>query len=217
MLNNIKGVIFDLDGTLVDSMGVWAKIDVDYLNNLGHEVPNNLKEEITHLGFKEVAKYFKKRFNIADSEEEIMKTWHDMAYIEYKENIKLKPGAREFLEQLKESNIKIGLATSNSYPLLEVSLKSNDIFDLFDSITITGEVSRGKNFPDVYLLAAERLGLSPNECAVFEDILPAVKGALSAGMKVFAVEDHTVSDEERTEIKKYAHEYIESFNDLLIK
>lgn len=217
MLNNIKGVIFDLDGTLVDSMGVWAKIDVDYLNKLGHEVPNNLKEEITHLGFKEVAKYFKKRFNIADSEEEIMKTWHDMAYIEYKENIKLKPGAREFLKQLKESNIKIGLATSNSYPLLEVSLKSNDIFDLFDSITITGEVSRGKDFPDVYLLAAERLGLSPNECAVFEDILPAVKGALSAGMKVFAVEDHTVSDEERTEIKKYAHEYIESFNDLLIK
>lgn len=217
MLNNIKGVIFDLDGTLVDSMGVWAKIDVDYLNNLGHEVPNNLKEEITHLGFKEVAKYFKKRFNIADSEEEIMKTWHDMAYIEYKENIKLKPGAREFLKQLKESNIKIGLATSNSYPLLEVSLKSNDIFDLFDSITITGEVSRGKNFPDVYLLAAERLGLDPKDCAVFEDILPAVKGALSAGMKVFAVEDHTVSDEERTEIKKYAHEYIESFNDLLIK
>lgn len=217
MLNNIKGVIFDLDGTLVDSMGVWAKIDVDYLNNLGHEVPNNLKEEITHLGFKEVAKYFKKRFNIADSEEEIMKIWHDMAYIKYKENIKLKPGAREFLKQLKESNIKIGLATSNSYPLLEVSLKSNDIFDLFDSITITGEVSRGKNFPDVYLLAAERLGLDPKDCAVFEDILPAVKGALSAGMKVFAVEDHTVSDEERTEIKKYAHEYIESFNDLLIK
>ena len=217
MLNNIKGVIFDLDGTLVDSMGVWAKIDVDYLNKLGHEVPNNLKEEITHLGFKEVAKYFKKRFNIADSEEEIMKTWHDMAYIEYKENIKLKPGAREFLKQLKESNIKIGLATSNSYPLLEVSLKSNDIFDLFDSITITGEVSRGKDFPDVYLLAAERLGLDPKDCAVFEDILPAVKGALSAGMKVFAVEDHTVSDEERTEIKKYAHEYIESFNDLLIK
>ncbi|HHD2754220.1 TPA: HAD family hydrolase [Clostridium perfringens] len=217
MLNNIKGVIFDLDGTLVDSMGVWAKIDVDYLNKLGHEVPNNLKEEITHLGFKEVAKYFKKRFNIADSEEEIMKTWHDMAYIEYKKNIKLKPGAREFLKQLKESNIKIGLATSNSYPLLEVSLKSNDIFDLFDSITITGEVSRGKDFPDVYLLAAERLGLSPNECAVFEDILPAVKGALSAGMKVFAVEDHTVSDEERTKIKKYAHEYIESFKDLLIK
>lgn len=217
MLNNIKGVIFDLDGTLVDSMGVWAKIDVDYLSNLGQEVPENLKEEITHLGFNEVAKYFKKRFNIVDSEEEIMKTWHDMAYREYKENIKLKPGAKEFLKQLKKSNIKIGLATSNSYPLLEVSLKSNGIFDLFDSITITGEVSRGKDFPDVYLLAAERLGLSPNECAVFEDILPAVKGALSAGMKVFAVEDHTVSDEEKLQIKENAHEYIESFNDLLIK
>ncbi len=186
MLSNIKGVIFDLDGTLVDSMGVWAKIDSDYLTDLGLEVPKNLKEEITHLGFKEVAKYFKKRFNIASSEEEIMKTWHDMAYVEYKNNIKLKSGAREFLEQLKESNIKIGLATSNSYPLLEVCLKSNDIFHLFDSITITGEVPRGKDFPDVYLLVAERLGLEPNECAVFEDILPKqLKELLVFGMKVF--------------------------------
>lgn len=216
MLSNIKGVIFDLDGTLVDSMGVWAKIDSDYLTDLGLEVPKNLKEEITHLGFKEVAKYFKKRFNIASSEEEIMKTWHDMAYVEYKNNIKLKPGAREFLEQLKESNIKIGLATSNSYPLLEVCLKSNNIFHLFDSITITGEVPRGKDFPDVYLLAAKRLGLEPKECAVFEDILPAVKGALSAGMKVFAVEEHTVSKEEKSQIKEIVHEYIDSFNDLLV-
>ncbi len=217
MLNNIKGVIFDLDGTLVDSMGVWAKIDVDYLNNLGYDVPPNLKEEITHLSFNEVAKYFRNRFNIEDSEEKIMETWHNMAYKEYEKNIKLKPGAKEFLKSLKDSKIKIGLATSNSYPLLEVSLKSNDIFDLFDSITITNEVSRGKNFPDVYLLAAERLGLEPSECAVFEDILPAIKGALSAGMKVFAVEDYTVSTEEREEIKKYAHEYIENYNQLLIK
>lgn len=217
MLNNIKGIIFDLDGTLVDSMGVWAKIDIDYLHERGQEVPPNLKEEITHLGFKEVAKYFKNRFNIEDSEEEIMKTWHNMAYSEYKDNIKLKPGAKQFLQSLKDSNIKIGLATSNSYPLLEISLKSNGIFDLFDSITITGEVSRGKDFPDVYLLAAEKLGLHPKECAVFEDILPAVKGALRAGMKVFAVEDSSTSSEERAILKELAHEYIENYNELLVK
>lgn len=217
MLNNIKGVIFDLDGTLVDSMGVWAKIDVDYLANLGHAVPENLKEEITHLGFKEVAKYFKTRFNIEDSEKEIMNTWHEMAYKEYRDNIKLKPGAREFLQYLKDSGFKIGLATSNSYPLLEISLKSNGIYDLFDSITITSEVSRGKDFPDVYLLAADRLGLKPEECAVFEDILPAVKGALSAGMKVFAVEDNSASPSERAQLKEQAHEYIETYTELLVK
>lgn len=215
MLNNIKAAIFDLDGTLVDSMGLWEKIDIDYLSTIGHEKPENLKEEINHLSFQQTAVYFKERFQIEDSLEDIMNTWHNMAYKEYENNVKLKSGAKEFLQSLKKQGIKIGLATSNSIPLLEVCLKSNGVYDLFDAITITAEAKRDKSFPDVYLLAASRLDISPENCIVFEDILPAVQGAKSAGMKVVAVEDSFVTEEDRQALKVEAHYYIDNYASII--
>lgn len=215
MLKNIDGAIFDLDGTLVDSMWVWEKIDVDYLKNLGIEKPENLKEEINHLSFDGTAKFFKDAFNISESIDEIKKCWLEMAYKEYSENIKLKPGVKTFLDFLKKSDIKIALATSNCDELLRVVLQANGILHYFDSITRTDEVSRGKNFPDVYLLAAERLGVSPEKCIVFEDILPAVQGAKSAGMKVIAVED-SYCDTSKTDMLKHVDNYISSYDELAI-
>ena len=169
MIENAKAAIFDLDGTLVDSMWLWDKIDTTYLNSLGIDKPSDLKKEITHLSFDKTAEYFKKRFNIPNSIESILKTWYNMSYNEYTNNIKLKPGAKEFLEYLSNKGVKIGLATSNSIILVETCLKSNNIFNLFDKITLTSEVSRDKSFPDVYLLAAEKLNVSPKDCIVFED------------------------------------------------
>lgn len=215
MLNNIKAAIFDLDGTLVDSMGLWEKIDIDYLNMIGYEKPNNLKEEINHLSFQQTAVYFKERFSIDDSLEVIMNTWHTMAYSEYKNNVKLKNGAKEFLLSLKNKGIKIGLATSNSTPLLEVCLKANGIYDLFDAITITAETKRDKSFPDVYLLSAKKLNTNPENCIVFEDILPAVQGAKSAGMKVVAVDDTFVTKEDKENLKLEAHYYIENYTEII--
>lgn len=215
MLKNINGAIFDLDGTLVDSMWVWDKIDVDYLENLGIEKPKNLKEEINHLSFDEVAKYFKDTFNISDSIEDIKKSWMEMAYKEYSENIKLKPGVKSFLEILKKSNIKIALATSNCDELLKVVLQANGILHYFDSITRTDEVTRGKNFPDVYLLAAERLGVSPEKCIVFEDILPAMQAAKSAGMKVIGVEDN-YCDTDKADMLEHVDNYISSYDELAV-
>lgn len=215
MLNNIKAAIFDLDGTLVDSMGLWEKLDIDYLKTIGHEKPDNLKEEINHLSFQQTAVYFKERFHIEDSVETIMDTWHKMAYDEYKHNVKLKAGAKEFLETLKKQGVKIGLATSNSTPLLEVCLKSNGVYDLFDAITITAEAKRDKSFPDVYLLAASRLAIAPENCIVFEDILPAVQGAKSAGMRVVAVEDSFVTEVDRQALKSEAHYYIEDYTSII--
>ena len=90
MLIDIKAAIFDLDGTLVDSMWVWTQIDIDYLKKKGYSMPENLKDEITHLSFSQTADYFKKRFNLDDSIEEIMNDWHNMAYNHYSNNVKLK-------------------------------------------------------------------------------------------------------------------------------
>ncbi|WP_252247628.1 HAD family phosphatase [Clostridium sp. ZS6] len=214
MLNNIKAAIFDLDGTLVDSMMIWQKIDIDYLKERGHELPKDLKNDIIHLSFKQTATYFKNRFNIEDSVETILNHWHDMAFKYYSTNVKLKDGVKEFLDKLKSNNIKIGLATSNSNELLEVCLKANNIYDYFDSITTTGETEKGKDSPDVYLLAAKRLDTTPDKCVVFEDILPAIKSAKVAGMKVIAVKDE-FSIDSKEDIINASDKYITSFFELI--
>ena len=214
MFNNIKGVIFDLDGTLIDSMWVWDQIDMEYLNEKNLDVPENLADEIGHLSFNQVAVYFKERFKLEDSLDEIKKRWSDMAYYHYSTDIKLKEGVVEFLQYLKKSNIKIGLATSNSHALLEVVLKNNNIYNYFNAITITDEVSVGKHEPDVYLLAAKKLGVSPNECLVFEDIAQAIKGAKKAGMKVVGVADSR-SLNYRDEIISLTDKFITNFNEII--
>ncbi|MGL4992129.1 MAG: HAD family hydrolase [Sarcina sp.] len=219
MLNNMKAAIFDLDGTLIDSMGVWIKIDIDYLTQIG-QINNvdliQLKNDINHLSFVGTADYFKTRFNLDDSIEEICKKWHDMAYNEYKNNIKLKDGVFEFLHELKSKDIKIGLATSNSIELATTCLKANNVYDLFDNITITGEVARGKNFPDVYELCAKRLNVDTNDCIVFEDIPQALEGAKKGNFKVVMVFDevaHKTIDTDADVIE--ADLYINSFKEIL--
>ena len=214
MLNDIKAAIFDLDGTLVDSMWVWAQIDIDYLKQKGYSMPENLRSEIVHLSFSQTAIYFKEKFNLDDSIEKISKDWHDMAFNHYSNNVKLKLGVKDFLNSLKSLKIKIALATSNSIPLLEACLKNNGIYDYFDSITTTDEVSNGKDCPDVYLLAADKLGINPKDCLVFEDILPAIQGAKAANMKVIAVKDDECLDS-KEDLLKYADKYIHSFEELL--
>jgi len=214
MLNDIKGAIFDLDGTLVDSMWVWTQIDIDYLKMKGYSMPENLRSEIVHLSFSQTAIYFKEKFNLNDSIKEISEDWHNMAFNHYSNNVKLKLGVRDFLNNLKSFKIKIALATSNSIPLLEACLKNNGIYDYFDSITTTDEVSNGKDCPDVYLLAANKLGINPKDCLVFEDILPAIQGAKAANMKVIAVKDDECLDS-KEDLLKYADKYIHSFEELL--
>ena len=214
MFKNIKAAIFDLDGTLVDSMWIWEQIDTDFLASKGIPVPANLKEEINHLSFQQTAHYFKDRLSLKESTEELMDTWHHMAYHHYCNDVKLKEGALEFLSYLKQQNIKIGLATSNSMPLLTAALESNNILHFFDEISTTNEVSTGKNNPDVYILSAKKLGVSPEECIVFEDIIEAVNGAKKANMKVVAVYDKA-AEHQKESLTKLADKYIMSFNELI--
>jgi HAD superfamily hydrolase (TIGR01509 family) len=212
---DMKAAIFDMDGTIIDSMWVWKKIDIKYLQKRNIEVPLDLKECIEDKGFSQVAQYFKDRFGITDSIEKIQDEWNNMAFYEYSHNVYMKKGVKEYINKLKSLGIKIGLATSNCQLLIDAALKSNKIDNLFDSITISDEVTRGKNFPDIYLLAAKKLGVSPKECVVFEDILPAVKGAKAAGMRVVAVHDadsECYRDEMTSLSDLYIYEY-ESFLD----
>ncbi|WP_234117090.1 HAD family hydrolase [Clostridium hydrogenum] len=214
MSKKIKAAIFDMDGTLIDSMWVWEKIDVEFLKKRNLEIPNNLRSDIEHMNFYQVAEYFKNRFHLPDSIDEITKEWNDMAYSHYVNDVTLKNGVKEYLKHLKANGTKIGLATSNCLMLIEAVLKKLEIYDFFDSITTTDEVNKGKDFPDIYILAAKKLGVSPSECIVFEDILPAIISAKKAGAKVVGVHDDYALAQMQ-DIKNEADKFIVNFEEII--
>ena len=129
LLKDRKAVLFDLDGTLVDSMWVWRNIDIDFLSAIGQELPADLQKCIEGMSFTETAEYFKKRFSIDDDVEDIKKKWNQMAYDKYTSEVKLKKGAKEFLARLKSDGIRIGIASSNSVTLIEGALKAEGVLE----------------------------------------------------------------------------------------
>lgn len=209
-----QAVIFDLDGTLVDSMGIWGQIDIDYLGELSLEVPKDLQRVVEGMSFTEVAVYFKERFSIDASIEEIKAHWLDMAMEKYEKEVPLKPGAAGFLAYLKKKGIKTAVASSNSLPLIRAVLEAHGILDAFSCIITSCEVSKGKPAPDVYLEAARRLDTPPSRCLVFEDIVPGILAGKRAGMEVCAVrDDYSLPQDE--EKRRLADRYIESYEELL--
>ena len=137
-----------------------------------------------------------------------------MALYEYCNNIKLKPKVKEYLDKLKENNIKIGLATSSPKELFEPVLKNNNVYDYFHTFTSIEDVGRDKSYPDIYLYTAKKLGLNPNECVVFEDILVAVNRLKEAEFKVVGVYDKW-SHVDLDKIKDRCDKFIYSFEELL--
>lgn len=186
---SIKGVIFDLDGTILDSTWVWTQIDIDFLGERGFEVPPDYSQAVSSMGFRDVAKYTIARFGLKETVEEVMAQWDAMAHKAYAHEIKIKPGTKELLLWLREHGIRAGIATSNSASLFVPCLKNNGVYELFHSFTETGDVSRGKEFPDVYIKAAEKLGCQPEECIVLEDIIPALQGAKQGGFITIGVRE----------------------------
>jgi len=146
--------IFDLDGTLLNSTGVWAKIDIDFLGSRGIDVRKDFLETIKIHNFKSGSEYVVRRFDLNVKPEDIAKEWYNMAAEEYSNHIGLKPNAKEFLHMLKSMGIKLAVATSSDRSLYEPCLKRNGIYGLFDNFTQTDEVERGKGFPVVYYRAA---------------------------------------------------------------
>ena len=196
MLEEIKGVIFDMDGTLIDSMWVWEEVDVDYVKRYQLVEPEGFYEAIEGMSFTDVAKYYKKTFpQIRDSVEQIKADWMEMGYRLYRDEVELKSGVKEFLEELKKRGIKIGIATSNDRDMTEMVLEARGILQEFDAICTSDEVKIGKPAPDVYLKAAEDLGVDPKDCLIFEDVPAGLMAGKSAGMKTCAVADKFSEDQ----------------------
>ena len=194
-MDKIKGAIFDLDGTLFDSLWVWAEIDKRFLAKRGFEVPPDYQQAIAAMGFRLTAEYTIRRFGLDEMPEDLMNEWMDMSRDIYAHEIMLKPMAKEFLFKLYNKGVKLGVATSSSPDLYIPALKNNGVYELFSVLMDTSE-TRGKDFPDVYLAVAERMGLSPSECAVFEDLPIALRSAKSGGFKTVAIIEHYEAEEQ---------------------
>ncbi len=214
MLKDVKAVFFDLDGTLVDSMHVWKDIDIEFLGRFGIPLPPTLQSEIEGISFKETAIYFKERFSLELSIEEIMAIWNQMAFQKYSQEIDYKPGAFAFLKKLKEKGIYTAICTSNFRELVNAVGEHLGFIPYFDEIISSGEVEKGKPEPDIYLEAAKRVGVNPKHCLVFEDVGAGIIAGKRAGMRVCAVSD-PFSEHQSDRKKELADYYIEDYYSLL--
>lgn len=211
---NIEAIIFDLDGTLVDSMWIWKQIDIDFLLKRGIELPEDLQKSIEGMSFTETANYFIDRFELKEPIDRVQAEWNDMALELYKKSIPLKNGVRALLDAAIAKGIPMGIGTSNSRVLLMAVLEAHGIHHLFKSIRTSCEVEKGKPHPDIFLKVAEDLGVKPENCLVFEDTHAGVIAGKSAGMQVVAIFD-ALSEPYADVIQMDADGYVVDFKSIV--
>lgn len=210
---NYKAAIFDLDGTLINSNSVWAKIDRIILNKRGISCSEAFIHKIASMTYEEAAEEMHK-LGVKETTDEIIAECNELAIKEYRYNIFLKDGVPEYLDYLKKNGIKIALATASPKTLYEPVLRNNHIYSYFDAFCTTSDVGKSKDYPDIYLLAASELCVNPSECIVFEDVLKGIISAKNAGMTTIGVYDK-YSDEDIITIRMTADRFIMNFFEMM--
>lgn len=217
MLKEIKAVIFDMDGSLVDSMWIWPEVDREYMDKYKLLPPDTFHKDIEGMSYVQTAQYFLDTFPVLGcTVEEVCREWTEMTMELYQTRVPLKPGAGEFLERLERQGILMGIATSNSRELALAALDALHIRKYFSAVVTSDEVRQGKPAPDVFLKAAQELRVPPENCLVFEDIPNGIRAGKSAGMSVCAVWDQfsVPYEEEKRELADYfIRDYGEIWNE----
>lgn len=210
---DFQAAIFDLDGTLIESNSVWAKIDTIILNRRGIACSEDLAEKLSSMTYEGAAEEMH-RLGVKESTEELIREFNELAIREYRENILLKDHAAEYLEYLKSRGIKIALATASPKELYEPVLQRGGVYGYFDAFCTTYEAGKSKEYPDIYLMAASKLGVLPGKCVVFEDVLNGVKSAGKAGMTAIGVYDR-YSEGDMEAIKAASDRFIMGFSEMM--
>lgn len=207
-----QGLIFDLDGTLLDSMQVWIEIDRLYLKLHNIEYKEEYTQKIKTLTFEGSAQYFIDEFHLDKTKEMIMDEWRAMAADAYFDTIPLKPYVRECLEILKD-HVPLMIATSCETHFAKAALSRLGVLDYFQMILSTKDLQVNKETPDIFYICAKLMALPANECMVFEDLHTAIKCASDAGFDVCGVYDESSKADETLNCQQ-AFAYIHSFQEL---
>jgi len=211
-----EGAIFDLDGTLLDSMHFWNDLGAEYLRYKGIIPQDNINEVLRTLSLEQSIRYFKEVYLIKGSEEEIKKEIIGLIENQYRFKVPLKPYVKPFLHKLCNNNVKMCIATATDYNLALAAMERLGIAEYFKFIFTCTEAGLGKDNPEFFLKTLERLKTSISETIVFEDSLHAIKSAKAAGFFVSAVYDKS-SEEDKEEIISIADIYLNSFEDWEMK
>lgn len=205
----IKGIIFDLDGTLIDSMGIWHTIDVAFLNECGvNDIPEDISDIVKKMSVDESSRYFIDRFDLDMTVEQVIIRIEELVREQYEKHIPLKEGVRELLDILDKCGIPYGVATATYKSLAEAILKRCEIADGFEFILTDSEYPAGKRSPDIFLGAAERFGFKPSEILVAEDSLHCIETSVKAGFFTVGVYDE-VSEGDKEAIIGIAQGYVD--------
>lgn len=208
----MKGAIFDVDGTMLDSLAIWMNAAPIYLTQMNIKPDKDIVEIMWSMSLPEGAEYLKKRYEISQTSEEILQGVLAVVRDFYFYEAMPKEGVAELLKRFKNKNIKMAIATSSNKEHIEVAMKRLGLRDYFEVICTCEEAGTGKTKPDVYNMAAKAIGTLPEETYIFEDSLFAIKTAKKAGYRVVGVYD-SFSEKEQEEIKEYSDIYCINLED----
>lgn len=207
-------LIFDMDGTLIDSNGIWRDVDIAFLARRGMPYTREYYEGVAHTIFPVAAEFTRTYCGIDDTEEEIMAEWMELAGDLYSTVVTVKPGAREYLEQCRRRGERMVLLTSSVPAHCHTAMEHLDLKQYFEKIYLAAELRLEKKNPDIYRLVAEELGVRPEECIFYDDSVAACRAAKDAGLQVVGVYDPFFHETEQ-EMRELCPHFIMSFEELL--
>ena len=212
----IKGVIFDVDGTILDSMCIWRDLGIRYLNSVGVEVEDSIADILYPMSLEESSSYLKERFHLPDTVEKIKVDTLRLIENFYLNEVAVKEGLIDYLGYLNENNIPMIIATSSDADLVRRTLERMKISHFFKGILTCTELGTSKHEPYIYLKASQFIDTDPKETVVFEDVLHGIRAASSAGFITVAVVDPS-NKPDRDELKKLSDYFIEDFSDSILR